>query len=256
MTPVEDLEIIELSAADRDLIPSIAKTVCRAFNNDPLIRWLRPHGDDWAQLGESTMKFQCRRIQRSLLRGRVFVTRPKRGVKPASPPRSSPQTADRAAAGQAPIAAVGIMYPGHKGDAPKALAQLRFFLVEFFDPAPDTGGDMERVGIMIKNHDRIEATAKKLAGGRPTRYIEVVAVDPTYQGKKLGGRMLQYMLEADGAAEGGNPVYLECTQSSNVGFYERYGFEVVEESELSGGPSQGAKTGEDSVKLWVMMKRR
>lgn len=44
------------------------------------------------------------------------------------------------------------------------------------------------------------------------------------------------------------PIYLECTRKENVGFYESFGFEVVEEVEM-------VEEGQDDLfKHWVMVR--
>jgi hypothetical protein len=48
----------------------------------------------------------------------------------------------------------------------------------------------------------------------------------------------------------GQPVYLECSDGKNVGFYEKHGFKVVSEVRLV-DPYIKADEG---VRLWVMAK--
>lgn len=45
-------------------------------------------------------------------------------------------------------------------------------------------------------------------------------------------------------------MYLECTDSKNVGFYEKYRFKVVSEVGLIGPFSEA----EEGVRLWIMAK--
>jgi hypothetical protein len=64
----------------------------------------------------------------------------------------------------------------------------------------------------------------------PSWYVELIGVEPRFQGSGLGTRMLASVLErADGD---GAPTYLETAQPNNVGYYERFGFHVVEEVTL------------------------
>lgn len=77
-------------------------------------------------------------------------------------------------------------------------------------------------------------------------YLEVIAVHPLLQGRGLGKLALESLLKLTGP----DPIVLECTNSSNVAFYERLGFEVVQEVVLGAGSySEG-----DKCKLWVMLR--
>jgi ribosomal protein S18 acetylase RimI-like enzyme len=63
-------------------------------------------------------------------------------------------------------------------------------------------------------------------------YLMAVGVDPDHQGKGLGSRVLQPVLnEAD---RGNHPCYLETMTVKNVDFYERHGFGIVTEARIDG----------------------
>lgn len=91
-----------------------------------------------------------------------------------------------------------------------------------------------------------EVIALRAAYNRPLWYIEVVAVDPAYQGMKLGSRILEHMIALCPPEE---PIYLECTDEANVGFYEKFGFKVVREVTLEDNINS-----EEKVILWLMVK--
>ena len=59
----------------------------------------------------------------------------------------------------------------------------------------------------------------------PHVYIQMLAVNPDYQGKGYGGRLLSSLLEK--STREGYPCYLETHLAENVTFYKRYGFEVA-----------------------------
>jgi GNAT superfamily N-acetyltransferase len=59
-------------------------------------------------------------------------------------------------------------------------------------------------------------------------YLEVVATDPSAQGKGVGGAFMRWVLEQIGQ----EPCFLECTDEKNVPFYEKYGFCLMETSTL------------------------
>lgn len=56
-------------------------------------------------------------------------------------------------------------------------------------------------------------------------YLEIIAVHPRLQSRGLGGKVMSYILDYVGPQQS---IYLECTREDNVGFYERFGFRVLE----------------------------
>ena len=96
--------------------------------------------------------------------------------------------------------------------------------------------------------NRHEASLKLLEAIYPRQklwYLEVVAVHPSLQSRGLGGGVMRWILEH----VHGDPLYLECTREENVGFYESFGFRVVEEVELV----EASQTEEHVFKHWVMV---
>jgi ribosomal protein S18 acetylase RimI-like enzyme len=64
-------------------------------------------------------------------------------------------------------------------------------------------------------------------------YLTIVGTDPDRQGRGIGSALLAPVLQrCDGD---GTPAYLESSKESNVGFYRRLGFEVLDTVELPGG---------------------
>lgn len=61
-------------------------------------------------------------------------------------------------------------------------------------------------------------------------YVAVAAVDPTAQGKGIGGRLMRAASAI--ADDEGLPCYLETTGSRNPRIYERYGYTVVGQEEM------------------------
>jgi ribosomal protein S18 acetylase RimI-like enzyme len=62
----------------------------------------------------------------------------------------------------------------------------------------------------------------------PHWYLVVLGVDPACQGQGIGSGLLQPVLER--AAADGVPCYLEAVTAPNVAFYQRHGFQIVEEA--------------------------
>lgn len=67
----------------------------------------------------------------------------------------------------------------------------------------------------------------------PHWYLPLIGVDPSHQGRGLGGRLMQHALQECDRA--GLPAYLESSNPSNVPFYEAHGFEVM--GKIQSGPS-------------------
>ncbi|NMO19421.1 GNAT family N-acetyltransferase [Pyxidicoccus fallax] len=71
----------------------------------------------------------------------------------------------------------------------------------------------------------------------PHWYLATIAVDPAYQGKGLGVRLMKQGLAL--AAEKGDPCFLETAKGSNRDWYLGFGFQVqLEEPCFDGGPPQ------------------
>lgn len=86
----------------------------------------------------------------------------------------------------------------------------------------------------------------------PHYYLAVLGTDPDHQGRGLGSALLAPVLQQcdrDGVAgflesskeeehnrQGGIGAFLECSKESNISFYERHGFYVIEEIHLLRGP--------------------
>ncbi len=70
----------------------------------------------------------------------------------------------------------------------------------------------------------------------PHLYVQVLGADPSFHGRGVGAALVEKALAR--AAESGVFAYLETTNPKNLGFYRRFGFEVVEEINPSpgGGP--------------------
>jgi ribosomal protein S18 acetylase RimI-like enzyme len=67
-------------------------------------------------------------------------------------------------------------------------------------------------------------------------YLDMLAVEPARQGEGIGTALIRFGLNR--AAADGADAYLETGVESNVAYYERFGFRVVEEGvPVEGGPN-------------------
>lgn len=76
----------------------------------------------------------------------------------------------------------------------------------------------------------------------PHYYLAALGTDPTHQGQGIGSALIQQVL--DRCDKERMPAYLESSKEPNVPFYQKHGFEVIEELEIPGGPN-----------VWSMMRR-
>ena len=74
-------------------------------------------------------------------------------------------------------------------------------------------------------------------------YLDALGVDPARQGAGVGSALLLHGLEA--AAGAGVDAFLETAQERNVGYYQRFGFRVVDD----GSPTP------DGPHIWFMRTR-
>jgi GNAT superfamily N-acetyltransferase len=74
---------------------------------------------------------------------------------------------------------------------------------------------------------RIFSRIEKAHLREPHWYVQILGVHPNHQGKGIGGKLLQPVLQQ--ADEEGVAVYLESSNPRNLDFYRKHGFEVMEE---------------------------
>jgi ribosomal protein S18 acetylase RimI-like enzyme len=96
---------------------------------------------------------------------------------------------------------------------------------------------------MMATHEQTIARIKTEYQLQNVWYLEVVAVHPSLQGRGLGKKVMRSVLDF----VRNEPVILECTRESNIGFYKTLGFQVVEEVELV--------EGNEAVRLWLMLRQ-
>lgn len=88
---------------------------------------------------------------------------------------------------------------------------------------------------------RFEKAIKQRWPKEPHWYLSVLSISPEFQGQGHGTALLRPGLErvdADGTA-----AYLETQRERNVGFYEKFGFELVEKM-----------TVDDEIPVWLMYR--
>jgi ribosomal protein S18 acetylase RimI-like enzyme len=173
-----------------DEIPQLAGVLARAFEEDPLMRWL---AKDDAERSiriidgfTGILRFHSRRLEETWTTSRL------EGV----------------ALWRA---------PGRLGD--RFLDQLRLL------PSTIRMVGLERITEVSRALRVIEARHQRHVPG-PHYYLLALGVDPAVQGHGIGGRLVQPVLED--CDDRGVTAYLETVGDPNRRFYERHGFDVVE----------------------------
>ena len=73
--------------------------------------------------------------------------------------------------------------------------------------------------------DFVERTHARLMQDRPHYYLWGLAVDPARKSKGIGTALMQPVLEKADADK--MPIYLETHDERNVGYYQRYSFDLI-----------------------------
>jgi GNAT superfamily N-acetyltransferase len=103
---------------------------------------------------------------------------------------------------------------------------------------------MLRVGRRMPLAVRLLTTIDKAHPKIEHWYLSLLAVDPSLQGKGVGGALLGPVLER--CDRDGLPAYLETQKEANVAWYRRFGFELVDTIRLEGVA--------DSPTMWTMLR--
>ena len=195
-----------------DDVPSVARVLSRASYGDPLFRWLFP--------GDQTRMAKMRRFY-AMAAGFGYV------------PHGDTRVTDFAGATvDEPVVRAAALWAPADANPEGPLVSPRLW------PhwAPLLG--RARIAPFL----RIFAEWKQAAPQEPHLYLAAVGVDPAIAGNGVGGTLLSEGLDrADGARL---PVFTQTMDEKAVGFYERFGFEVVGEVEhLEGGTSHFLRHG-------------
>lgn len=182
------------TAGDADAA-EIAAVLGRAFDDDPVWRWLLP--DDASRVRRMTALFGVMLRQVHLRHGATEATGRGGGTE--------------AAALWDP--------PGHWHIPLRRQAAQGVPLVRILGTR--TPATLRALGAIEKHHPK-----------EPHWYLAVLGTDPPAQGNGLGAALLRSRLDRCDAE--GLPSYLESSKEQNVPYYERFGFRVTRELTLPG----------------------
>lgn len=185
--------------ATRADIADLSRVLGRAFYDDPVMSWLLP--DPQARRRKLHKLFAALTRHHHLSRGGAEV----------------------ASAGAAAIGAAALWDPpGRWQHTP----------VEELRAAPSL---LLAFGTAVRRGARITEQMKRAHPEEPHWYLAVIGSDPQVRGTGLGQALMQSRLDRCDAEHA--PAYLESSNPDNIGYYQRFGFEVTGEIVLpDGGP--------------------
>lgn len=76
-----------------------------------------------------------------------------------------------------------------------------------------------------------ESSIKKLQPQKPMNYLWFIGVDPQEQGNGIGSQLMKEVI--DHSEKMKKPIYLETSTLSNLPWYEKFGFKIYDELNLS-----------------------
>jgi ribosomal protein S18 acetylase RimI-like enzyme len=180
-----------------DDVEALARTLLRAFFDDPVVVWMFPSESRRSRVGERAYRMFLRRIY--LPHDQVFVDEGLQSVALWAPPGRW----------RLPVRTQLRMAPG---------------MVRAFGP--------RRVPLLVRGLTAIEEHHPDHVAHW---HLGILGTDPAHQGRGLASSVMAPVLgrcDADGV-----PAYLESSKHANIAFYRRHGFEVVNEISLPDGPT-------------------
>ncbi|MFG2003678.1 GNAT family N-acetyltransferase [Spirillospora sp. NPDC048911] len=186
------MEVRRLSADDAGVVAGV---LARAFDDDPVWRWIVPKADGRVRRLTPVFELITRKVHE---------------------PRGACEVGGRGG-----IEAAALWDPPGAWRVPLSV-QLRQLV-----PLARAFGI--RLPAALRALSAIEARHPV----EPHWYLAVLGTDPVAQGNGLGGALLRSRLER--CDEERLPAYLESSKESNVPYYERFGFRVTERFVPPGG---------------------
>lgn len=197
---------VEPTLVDERSVDSVVHVLARAFFDDPLIAWLTPEP---AARREMLVAAFTPIVRGSRACGEVWTTA---GLVSAGAAWMRPGVRDLPAAEGDELVVVS----GRFGDVTARRIGLAFPLF----------GQLREAAVPADHW-----------------YLQLLGVEPAWQGQGIGGQVVAPVLARADAAH--QPAYLETMKDRNLPFYRALGFEVVETGTL---PEAGPR-------YWTMLRR-
>lgn len=184
-----------------------AQVLARALQDDPLFIYFFP---DAARDKKLSLLFQLP-VRYGVLCGEVYATSPE-------------------------LEGIVVWLPSEKADM-SPWGMLRSGGISM--PFKMSMGGMKR---MMRWMDYVNAVHRRIAPF-PHQYLQLLGVDPAFQGKGYAGVLLKPMFVR--LDEKGLPCYLETLNPTNLPIYQHYGFKVAEQGYIPG----------TEAPFWVMLRQ-
>jgi ribosomal protein S18 acetylase RimI-like enzyme len=202
---VSDIDVRPAVRAD---IGTLSKVLGRAFYDDPVMAWMLP--DPVARRRRLHRLFAALTRYHHLSRGGVEV--------------ASVGSTIGAASAVPTIGAAALWDPP---------GRWQHTTVEELRAAP---GLVLTFGRALSRGQQVAELMKRHHPEEPHWYLAVIGSDPTVRGSGQGQALMRSRLDRCDAEHA--PAYLESSNPANIGYYQRFGFEVTGEINLpDGGPS-------------------
>ncbi len=187
---------IGVRPARRSDVAALARTLARAFHDDPVFTWLQP--DSGRRAAALPVFFAAMARHHFLAGGGVEV-----------------------ATSDAGVAAVAMWDPpGHWQPGPREQIALAPAMIRAF---------RGRIGAALALGEEMKANHPE----EPHWYLAMIGSDPQVRGGGYGAALMRSRLERCDAE--GAPAYLESSNPDNLPYYLRFGFEVTGEIAVPGG---------------------
>jgi len=187
---------IDARPAHRPDVPALARVLARAFFDDPVFAWLSP---DASRRRSALPGFFAALARHHFLAG----------------PGAEVATTDSV------IGAVALWdSPGHAGQSARAQLAMLPSAVRAF---------RGRLGVARALTEEMKAAHPE----EPHWYLAMIGSDPQFRGGGFGHALMRSRLDRCDAEYA--PAYLESSNPDNIGYYQRFGFEVTAEIAMPGG---------------------
>jgi ribosomal protein S18 acetylase RimI-like enzyme len=191
-----------IRAARKSDLPALIGLLCRAFDADPVTNWVLRQDEHRVAALASYFRLS---LELTVPHGCVFITEDRLGTAAWAPPGK------------------------WKEGRIRQIWRLPSFLH----------------AVSLRRAPRVLPAVVALDAKHPTvphYYLFELAVEPSHQGRGIGGALLRHGLER--CDREGMPAYLESSNPRNNPLYERHGFKVVERYILGG----------DGPPIWLMWR--
>jgi ribosomal protein S18 acetylase RimI-like enzyme len=196
VTDRSDRSTVEVRKATEADVDALARSLARAFHDDPVISWMIPDDEKRLRLGPFGFGTWLKSIY--MPKGEVYTDAARSGGALWAPPGKWRMS-------------VGLQVR-------LAPRMLRLF-------------GLRRTPLILRG---LAVLDKSHPDDQPHYYLGILGTDPAQQGKGVGSALLQPILER--CDNEGLGAYLESSKESNIPFYRRHGFEVTGEVHMPDGP--------------------